>query len=79
VPNDPRSPFITSGLRIGTPAVTTRGLKETEVRELAGWIADVLDDLGDEGTIERVRGQVLELCRQFPVYGRAAVAERAAV
>lgn len=68
VPNDPRSPFVTSGLRIGTPAVTTRGLREAEVRQLAGWIADVLDNLGDEGTIERVRGQVLELCRCFPVY-----------
>ena len=56
-------------LRIGTPAVTTRGFKEAEVRQLSHWIADVLDRLGDESVIERVRGQVLELCRRFPVYG----------
>ncbi len=69
VPNDPRSPFVTSGLRIGTPAVTTRGFGETEVTQLAGWIADVLDDVTDEGVIERTRRSVLELCRRFPVYG----------
>jgi len=69
VPNDPRSPFVTSGLRMGTPAVTTRGFGEAECRTLAGWIADVLDDLEDEATIRRVRGQVLELCGRFPVYG----------
>jgi glycine hydroxymethyltransferase len=68
VPNDPQSPFVTSGLRLGTPAVTTRGMGEAECRELANWIADVLDDLNNEQTIERVRGQVLELCRRFPVY-----------
>jgi glycine hydroxymethyltransferase len=69
VPNDPRSPFVTSGLRIGTPAVTTRGFKEAEVRQLAGWIADVLDHMGDEGAVERVRAEVVALCRRFPVYG----------
>ena len=69
VPNDPRSPFVTSGLRIGTPAVTTRGFREAEVTELAGWIADVLDDVGDEAVIERTRQSVLEICRRFPVYG----------
>src|SRR5690554_7870639 len=67
VPNDPRSPFVTSGLRIGTPAVTTRGFKEAEVRELAGWICDVLDNIEDQTVIERVKGQVLEICRRFPV------------
>ena len=68
VPNDPRSPFVTSGLRIGTPAMTTRGFGETEARDLAGWMCDILDDLENEETIERVRKQVLELCRRFPVY-----------
>jgi glycine hydroxymethyltransferase len=68
VPNDPQSPFVTSGLRIGTPAVTTRGFKEAEVRQLAGWMCDVLDDLENQSVIERVRGQVQELCSRFPVY-----------
>jgi len=69
VPNDPQSPFVTSGLRLGTPAITTRGFGETETRELTGWIADILDDISSEETIDRVRGQVLELCKRFPVYG----------
>ncbi len=69
VPNDPRSPVVTSGLRIGTPAVTTRGFKEAEVVQLAGWIADVLDDVANEAVIERTRQSVLEICRRFPVYG----------
>lgn len=68
VPNDPRSPFVTSGLRLGTPAITTRGFGADETRLLAGWIADVLDDIESEETIQRVRGQVLELCGRFPVY-----------
>ncbi|MDE1984465.1 MAG: serine hydroxymethyltransferase, partial [Gammaproteobacteria bacterium] len=68
VPNDPRPPMVTSGLRIGTPAATTRGLKETEIRELAGWMADILDDLGNQKTIARVKDQVLALCKKFPVY-----------
>ena len=69
VPNDPRSPFVTSGLRLGTPAVTTRGFKEKEVTLLSNWVADILDDINDEVTIGRVRAQVLLLCREFPVYG----------
>lgn len=68
VPNDPRSPFVTSGLRLGTPAITTRGFKEAEVRLVSGWIADVLDNVNDVATIERVKAQVLQLCREFPVY-----------
>ena len=68
VPNDPQSPFVTSGLRLGTPAITTRGFGVDETRELSGWIADILDDINDEETIERVRGQVLDLCARFPVY-----------
>ena len=69
VPNDPQSPFVTSGLRLGTPAITTRGFGVEETRQLTGWIADILDDLENEETIERVRQQVLELCARFPVYG----------
>jgi len=68
VPNDPQSPFVTSGLRLGTPAVTTRGFKETEVRDLAGWICDVLDDINNEDTIQKVKQSVLEVCKRFPVY-----------
>ena len=68
VPNDPRSPFVTSGLRIGTPAVTTRGFKEAECRDLAGWICDILDDIGNESVIDAVRAKVHSLCQQFPVY-----------
>ncbi|MFJ5441971.1 serine hydroxymethyltransferase [Pectobacterium sp. CHL-2024] len=68
VPNDPKSPFVTSGIRIGTPAATRRGFKEAEVRELAGWICDVLDNINDEATIERVKQKVLEICARFPVY-----------
>lgn len=68
VPNDPQSPFVTSGLRLGTPAITTRGFGEQETRQLSGWIADILDDLENQETIERVKGQVLELCQRFPVY-----------
>jgi glycine hydroxymethyltransferase len=68
VPNDPQSPFVTSGLRLGTPAITTRGFGLEETRQLSGWIADVLDDISSEATIERVKGEVLQLCRRFPVY-----------
>jgi len=72
VPNDPRPPRVTSGLRIGTPAITTRGFKEAETMELTNWIADILDDLQDaadiESVINRVRAQVLELCGRYPVY-----------
>jgi glycine hydroxymethyltransferase len=69
VPNDPRPPAISSGLRIGTPAVTTRGFKEPEVRQLTNWIADVLDHMGDESAVERARAEVVKICRRFPVYG----------
>jgi len=69
VPNDPRPPSISSGLRIGTPAITTRGFKETEARQLSNWIADVLDHMGDESTLERTRAEVVKICRRFPVYG----------
>jgi glycine hydroxymethyltransferase len=68
VPNDPQSPFVTSGIRVGTPAMTTRGCGEAEAKALAGWMCDVLDHIADETVISRVRGQVTELCRQFPVY-----------
>jgi glycine hydroxymethyltransferase len=69
VPNDPRSAFVTSGLRIGTPAITTRGFREAEAAQLAGWIADVLEDVAAEAVIERTRRAVVELCRRHPVYG----------
>jgi glycine hydroxymethyltransferase len=68
VPNDPRSPFVTSGLRIGSPAVTTRGFKEAEVAELTGWMCDVLDNIEDEAVIAQVKQKVIELCSRFPVY-----------
>ena len=68
VPNDPQSPFVTSGLRIGTPAITTRGFQVEDSRALAGWMCDVLDDIGNESTIERVKGKVLEICKRLPVY-----------
>ncbi len=69
VPNDPRSPFVTSGLRLGTPAVTTRGYTEQDCGDLANWIADVLDAPNDEGVIAAVRAKVTEQCRKYPVYG----------
>ena len=68
VPNDPQSPFVTSGLRLGTPAITTRGFGTEETRQLTGWIADILDDIDSEVSIERVKNQVLALCKRFPVY-----------
>jgi glycine hydroxymethyltransferase len=69
VPNDPQSPFVTSGIRIGTPAVTTRGFGTAEVRELAGWMCDVLDNVQDAGVIDQVQARVLDICARFPVYG----------
>src|SRR5579862_1634102 len=69
VPNDPRPPAITSGLRLGSPAATTRGFREAEMRQIAAWIADILESGGAPGEIERVRPEVTELCRRFPVYG----------
>jgi glycine hydroxymethyltransferase len=68
VPNDTRSPFVTSGLRLGTPASTTRGFKEPEMAKIAGWIDDVLADLHNLETIERVKREVVALCERFPVY-----------
>lgn len=68
VPNDPQSPFVTSGLRIGSPAMTTRGLKEEQASKLTHWMCDILDDISDEKVIEQVRSQVLELCKRYPVY-----------
>ncbi|NMG00500.1 serine hydroxymethyltransferase [Aromatoleum toluolicum] len=70
VPNDPQSPFVTSGIRIGTPAATTRGFGIAEVTELAGWICDILDDLENPAVIDAVRAKVSALCARFPVYGR---------
>ncbi|HKM26001.1 MAG TPA: serine hydroxymethyltransferase [Thiopseudomonas sp.] len=70
VPNDPRSPFVTSGLRVGTPAVTTRGFKEAECVELAGWMCDILDNMGDTSVIDAVREKVKAVCAKFPVYGK---------
>ena len=68
VPNDPRSPFVTSGLRIGTPASTTRGFKEAEMADVANWIADILDANGSEDAVNRTRAKVEQICRKFPVY-----------
>ncbi|WGY73309.1 serine hydroxymethyltransferase [Burkholderia cepacia] len=70
VPNDPQSPFVTSGIRIGTPAITSRGFKEAEARAVAGWICDILDDIENPAVIERVRRHVAELCGALPVYGK---------
>ncbi len=69
VPNDPRSPFVTSGLRIGSPAITRRGFKEEECIQLVEWISNILTDINDEAAIERVKKEVLALCANFPVYG----------
>jgi glycine hydroxymethyltransferase len=68
VPNDPQSPFVTSGIRVGTPAMTTRGCGDQEARDLAGWMCDVMDDVENQDTIASVRSKVLALCERFPVY-----------
>jgi glycine hydroxymethyltransferase len=68
VPNDPQSPFVTSGIRVGTPAVTTRGFGESDCRDLAGWMCDVIDARGDQETIEAVKAKVLAICAEHPVY-----------
>ena len=70
VPNDPRPPFVTSGLRIGTPAATTRGFREAEVMELADWIADILDANGSDDAVAQVRSKVEAICKRFPVYAQ---------
>ncbi len=69
VPNDPQSPFVTSGIRVGTPAVTTRGFDEKDVSDLAGWMCDIMDDLDKQETVEQVKAKVLEICKRLPVYG----------
>ena len=68
VPNDPQSPFVTSGIRIGTPAITTRGFNEADSIQLANWICDILDDINNQQTIESVKQKVLEICKRLPVY-----------
>jgi glycine hydroxymethyltransferase len=73
VPGETRSPFITSGLRIGTPAVTTRGFKEKEILQLAQWMCDILDDLQNENLIQDIKRKSVELCRRFPVYSKETV------
>ncbi|CAM3539733.1 serine hydroxymethyltransferase [Psychrobacter glaciei] len=70
VPNDPKSPFVTSGIRIGTPAITTRGFNEAQAGDLAGWICDVLDSRGDEAVATEVRGKVEAICAELPVYAK---------
>ncbi|EGV28282.1 Glycine hydroxymethyltransferase [Thiorhodococcus drewsii AZ1] len=70
VPNDPQSPFVTSGIRVGTPAITTRGFGSDEATALAGWMCDVIDGRGDVSVIADVKAKVLDLCKRFPVYGR---------
>ncbi len=69
VPNDPQSPFVTSGIRVGTPAMTTRGFGVAEASDLAGWMCDIIDSRGDAATIEKVKQEVLEICKRYPVYG----------
>lgn len=69
VPNDPRSPFVTSGLRIGSPAITRRGFEAEQAQQVATWICDVLDNIDDQATIDRVKSEVVALCESFPVYG----------
>ncbi len=69
VPNDPQSPFVTSGIRIGTPAITTRGFGEDECRDLTGWICDIIDARGDQAVIDAVREKVAVVCKRLPVYG----------
>lgn len=68
VPNDPKSPFVTSGIRIGSPSITRRGFKEAESKELAGWICDVLDNIHDDAKIKETKQKVLDICARFPVY-----------
>ena len=68
MPDDPQSPFVTSGIRVGTPAISTRGFDEDDVRDLTRWMCDIMDDLANSDTIARVRAQVKELCARHPVY-----------
>jgi glycine hydroxymethyltransferase len=73
VPNDPQSPFITSGLRIGSPAVTTRGFRQKECEQVANWICDILDDLSNATLINKIKNEVIALCKRFPVYQKEVV------
>ncbi len=73
VPNDPQSPFITSGIRIGSPAITTRGFGTQESEQVANWICDILDDITNTALIEKIRGEVVALCKRFPVYAKGGV------
>ena len=68
VPNDPQSPFITSGIRIGTPSITTRGFKQAEASQVASWICDIIDNMGNEALVEKIKGEVKALCKRFPMY-----------
>jgi glycine hydroxymethyltransferase len=68
VPNDPQSPFVTSGIRVGTPAITTRGFKEQQCEDLANWMCDVIDSKGDEAVISVVKAKVEAVCQSLPVY-----------
>ncbi len=68
VPNDPQSPFVTSGIRIGTPSITTRGFDEADCKQVANWICDIMDNLGDESIVERIKGEVVVLCKSRPLY-----------
>ncbi|MGH8533122.1 MAG: serine hydroxymethyltransferase [Gammaproteobacteria bacterium] len=70
VPNDPQPPFVTSGIRIGSPAVTTRGFKQVECAQVAAWICEIIENIKSEAVIARIKGEVAELCRRFPVYGQ---------
>ncbi|MDE0514367.1 MAG: serine hydroxymethyltransferase [Gammaproteobacteria bacterium] len=68
VPNDPQSPFVTSGIRIGTPSITTRGFKKEESAQVAAWICDIIDNMEDEALVDRIKGEVKALCKRFPMY-----------
>jgi glycine hydroxymethyltransferase len=68
VPNDPQSPFVTSGIRIGTPSITTRGFDEADSKQVANWCCDIMDNMGDESVVERVKAEVIELCKSRPLY-----------
>lgn len=68
VPNDPESPFVTSGIRIGTPSITTRGFDEADSKQVAHWCCDIMDNMGNDSVIERVKSEVLTLCKIRPLY-----------
>ena len=68
VPNDPQSPFVTSGIRVGTPAITTRGFSEEDATELAGWMCDIIDSKGEQGVIDAIKEKAKAICARLPVY-----------